>query len=876
VSGKIDEKVPELLAPVGSKEALAAAINAGADAVYLSGKQFGARMYAANFDQSELEEAIGYAHARGVSVYVTVNTLITEGEIPEASEYLVWLYEIGADAVLIQDVGLVSLARELVPALELHASTQMTIHNKEGAAWAARMGLKRVVLARELILSEIEEIAESVPEIGLEVFVHGALCYCYSGQCLLSSLIGGRSGNRGLCAQPCRKPYDLVQGERDDFGRYMELVRVPLTDRYLLSTRDLSLYSHLDRIVQAPLEAIKIEGRMKSPQYVAIVVSIYRKALDAISRGEWSPSKEDLRDLLLAFNRGFTDGYILGARQEKLMGRESSGNRGVFIGQVISYDHRKSVATVKLAGDHLPERGDGIVFRLADKEQGMIVRSFRKTNEDVILLPVKSPVEPGASIWLTRKKALAKKVEKMLSRPRSFVPVDLLVTWQDKTPVLEGWLTARKTKPLKITMPGQFRMEPARRSPLTKEQIEAQLCKTGTSPFYIRKLEVEYPGGLFAPIKELNELRRNFLNMAQDRLMASLRPTSEEIIAARRKQEKLAAEWGSLPDAIGRKTPSISVYANSLETVQGAAIAGCRRVYFEPLISLEKEDKCNPQECPLPALSGRDDWDLISNEILDQVFQAQGICQPNGVELVWKWPRITRQRFLDFASKKLEYASEAGVKEIMVEGIGAMKAVHNATPEMKISGSAGLNVWNSFSVRTLSPYFRQLTLSPELSAEEMAELVAGAHSKEDCPQLEIIVQGNMETIITEDYLPSAAMRPQSFSKKSFMGLRDSRRKVFPLWVNGDCRTHILNSVETCLVNHLPRILEMGIDSLAIDARERTEKYAREMVSVYNEAVKVALGCESKKDLETLKDQARKMSMGGITAGHFLSGRREEV
>ena len=354
------KKLPQLLAPAGSPEALAAAIAAGADAVYLSGKRFGARKFAANFDETALAKAIDYAHLADVKVYVTVNTLIRENELSDVAKYLLRLYEMGADAVLLQDLGASLLAGQIVPELERHASTQMTIHNRQGALWAARAGFKRAVLAREVSLDEIKEMDKmrqagketKSPPIGLEIFVHGALCYSYSGQCLLSSAIGGRSGNRGMCAQPCRKPYVLLRGEKDQYGRPAGLAAAAQRERFLISTRDLCVYRHLDRIVRSPVESLKIEGRMKSAQYVAVVTSIYKRALQAIAKGKWSPSPEDERDLALSFNRDFTEGHLLGARD--VMGREMSDNRGVLIGSVASFDVQRGEATVRLSGPLLP------------------------------------------------------------------------------------------------------------------------------------------------------------------------------------------------------------------------------------------------------------------------------------------------------------------------------------------------------------------------------------------------------------------------------------------------------------------------------------------------------------------------------------------
>jgi len=288
-------RLPELLAPAGSEQALKAAVAAGADAVYLGGRRFGARKFASNFDLPDLARAVDYAHLQGVRVFVTVNTLVREDEIPGLADYLIRLYEMGADALLLQDLGAAFLAKSIVPELERHASTQMTIHNGEGVIWAGKAGFSRVVLAREVGLEQIKQMVRGgTGNVGLEVFVHGALCYSYSGQCLLSSAIGGRSGNRGMCAQPCRKPYVLLSGQKDRYGRPTGLSARPMPEKFLLSTRDLCVYRHLKEIVRSGVVSLKIEGRMKSPEYVAIVTSIYRRALDGIARGDWSPSREEL------------------------------------------------------------------------------------------------------------------------------------------------------------------------------------------------------------------------------------------------------------------------------------------------------------------------------------------------------------------------------------------------------------------------------------------------------------------------------------------------------------------------------------------------------------------------------------------------------
>ncbi len=521
-------KLPELLAPAGSPEALRSAIAAGADAVYLGGKRFGARKFATNFNESAIAEAIDYAHLRDVRVYVVVNTLVREDELSDVAEYLIRLYEMGTDAVLLQDLGVAALAGLLVPDLERHASTQMTIHNHEGLLYAARAGFKRAVLAREVTLDEIKKWGSGpkASGLGLEVFVHGALCYCYSGQCLLSSAIGGRSGNRGMCAQPCRKPYALLRGKLDEYGRPASLAAEPQKESFLISTRDLSVYRHLDRIVRSPVQSLKIEGRMKSPEYVAIVTSIYRRALDSIARGSWSASLEDERDLALAFNRDFTEGHLLSAKD--VMGRKASDNQGYLIGSVASYDLQRSEAQVRLSGPLVPEKGDGLVFQAPGQEMGLVVQNvFQKDG----LLKLKTPdrVNPGAKVYLTGSTALTGKAQEIISRSKAEIPIDLAISWEDGDCRVEG----RLEKGQKIEVKAGFKMEKAKNQPITRQQIESQMSRTGGTPFVIRKIDMDYPGDLFAPLGALNQLRRDILAKAEKALLEKRRPTAEKVVRAR-------------------------------------------------------------------------------------------------------------------------------------------------------------------------------------------------------------------------------------------------------------------------------------------------------------------------------------------------------
>ena len=855
------KKLPQLLAPAGSPKALAAAIAAGADAVYLSGKRFGARKFAANFDEPDLAMAIDYAHLRNVKVYVTVNTLIRENELYDVAVYLLRLFEMGADAVLLQDLGLGLLAGRMVPELERHASTQMTIHNKEGALWAKRAGFKRAVLAREVGLDEIKTMGQELEKekdtapqgIGLEVFVHGALCYSYSGQCLLSSAIGGRSGNRGMCAQPCRKPYVLLRGEKDRYGRPTGLTAQPQRERFLISTRDLCVYRHLDSIVRSPIESLKIEGRMKSPEYVANVTSIYKRALQAIAKGKWSPSSEDERDLALSFNRDFTKGHLLGGGD--IMGREMSDNRGVLIGSVASFDVQRGEAAVRLSGPFCPEKGDGLVFLAPGQEMGLVVQKVVQ-KDGLLRLMTPERVRPGSKVYLTGSTALAKKAQEIIASYKIEIPLDLTITWQEGTPLLEARLEDGRIVQVKAA----FKMEKAKNQPTSRQQIVSQMLRTGGTPFVVQKITMEYAGDLFAPLGALNQARRDLLEKVQEALLEKRRPTKEKVERARDILKELNLSASASPASTGpastapttsmARIPSLAVYADSLETVRGAVLGGCQRVYFEPVLGWGEKERT-----------------LKAEKLIEE---AKAIC--GKVPLIWKWPKITNADFFKFANPLL---ARANVDAIMVENVGGVQAVIEVCPKVHLYGASGLNVCNHLTVQALVPPLEQLTLSPELSARQLAEIVAAVRLIPDAPQIELMVQGSQEVMVAEDCMPLPGKG--EYDAKEFWGLQDMRR-IFPLRLDDDHRTHIFNSAETCLLDQMPEIFAIDLDGVAVDARGRTGEYAREMTKIYKKAIDLTQrgGETLRQDLESLKESIRPLTLGGITHGHFQKGLKDEI
>jgi putative protease len=867
--------IPELLAPAGSPDALIAAVSAGADAVYLGGAQYGARQNAANFGESEMEWALRYCHTRGVRVYVTLNTLLSDAEMEDAVKYACWLYERGVDAVIVQDVGLADILHTSVPDLPLHASTQMTILSKDGLRWARARGCLRVVLPRELTIREISEMYAGsdgrYPEP--EVFVHGALCYAYSGQCLLSSLIGGRSGNRGLCAQPCRREYTLLSGDRDTWGLPVKDTLRTVKTHYLLSPRDLCTYPHIPEIVKSPVVSLKIEGRMKSPEYVAAVVYVYRKALDGAKNGSFAVSDADILTLRAAFNREFTAGYLLDGKKGTVMGPEAPGNRGVHIGAVGSYNPRKKMAEICLDGTYSPEAGDGVSF--SDGTPGFfggaVLRNAPAIRNRTFPLRVPMAVRPGNEVFLTKSGRGSEYAAGLLRKNATqMIPVDLILSFEENRPVLTGRSFSR-TGEISVSYNADFTFSPAENRPVSPENLSELLCRTGDTPYYVRSFSSDYPGGLFAPIREITGFRREFFAALEEAAAQSFLPEQTAVDAVR----------SALLDDSGLKTadspisrprpfaPEISVYASDGDTVRGALAAGCRRVYFEP------------QGRPgMPGLSSySDQW---AQGICSHIAEAATLCNEAGAELIWKWPRITRQRFLDFACSIIPKLNDWGVKGIMVENISALAAARRASPDVLLYGGSGLNIFNSHSATIFGRDCVSVTLSPEISFDSAGKLVSRLTSEDAYPVPECIIHGPAELAVTEDCIIATAhgrcLRCTDIpGGRRWFGVRDVKNHVFPVTIDDECRTHIWNSRETCVIDHLNLLVDAGISHVAIDCRIRNGQYAESVVSAYTSAFDLLFSGKSMKgrEMQGLKDRLQTIASGGITTGHYLKGVEEK-
>jgi len=491
----------ELLAPAGNMEALHAGVMAGCDAVYLAGNNFGARAFAKNFSNDEIIEAIRYCHLYGVKVYVTVNTVIFENEVNDFMEYIEFLHKNNVDAVIMQDFGMFDLVRRTFPNLEIHASTQMHIHNLDGTQLMERLGMKRVVLARETSIDDIKYIKEN-SNVELEVFVHGALCISYSGQCLMSSLIGGRSGNRGACAGSCRLKYDVI----DEYGNKLN------KGDYPLSTKDLNSLENVGKLIDAGVSSLKIEGRMKSPEYVYMVVSLYRKAIDSYyDKGIVTIDDNELLKLKKIFNRDFTKGFLFNTDNNDLINGYRPNHMGVPVGKVI--DYMRGIAIIKLSGDI--SIGSGLRVIGKKNDVGIVVNDFyigsklvkKAKSGDTISIKVNSDVTVGDTVVITVDKEVNNEIAEIINS--NFRKV--IISGKFYGRIGEKATLAISDGVNEVRVYGNL-VEKALKKPMNEEIILEKLNKLGDTVYDFSKFTMDIGDNIFIPVKELNRLRRDAIN----------------------------------------------------------------------------------------------------------------------------------------------------------------------------------------------------------------------------------------------------------------------------------------------------------------------------------------------------------------------------
>ena len=765
-------RIPELLAPVGSVEHLKIAINAGASSVYLSGKNYGARKFAENFTLNEIHEAVKLAHLHNVRVYVTVNTLIKESEIESVLNYLNELYAIGVDAVLIQDLGLIDLINTHIPKLKIHASTQLTCENQRKIDYLESKNVKRVVLPREMRKEEIENIQTNME---LEIFAHGALCYSYSGQCLMSSFKGGRSGNRGTCAQPCRQLYKL-DNKKD----------------YFLSPRDLCLYDELKEIAELNIRCIKIEGRMRSKEYLAVVVSEYRKALNKLKSNKSSKTE----NLSLVFNRGFTKGQFKNTYQKSLR----PGHLGLKIGKVIKT--KKSQIAIKIDDNiqNIPEKGDGLLFIKDKNDYGMEIsqnplitslnhfnknkikeiKDLSRKNKVLIIKKVRQNKRndfdlTDSNVYLTKRNSLAKAVKEIENKGSSFIKSKLILTFslKNKYPHLKGRLTLANHKEVNFEVTGTVKFETPLKRNVSQETIKKQLSKLDNYPYQITQININYDGSLFIPIKEINKIRRE--------LFEGLASEINKLYENEKEKIRLTKNNSKRSDEI-----AFSYYTNNLEDL--SEITGIKRVYLE----IPQTDSIN----------------VMVNFLKEAIETAY----PKDYELIWKWPDIAHDGLIKSLNKV------RGILNKMHYPIEIMSNDFNGD-----YGPYSMNIANTESINSLENY-KVITLSPELRKKDYEDIIKNC---EDNSKIELLVQGSVELMKTRYGFTQKIKNPQ---------LIDEKNNVYPIQksLSGE-ELIIFNSKDLSLIEEIQYLASIDYVNFSIDGRFKNKDYIK-MIDLYKEAL----------------------------------------
>ncbi len=839
----------ELLAPAGSLAALKAAVENGADAVYIGGDQFSARQKADNFTREQMQEGIDYAHARGCKVHVAVNTLINNEEIGNLIEYGYQLAELGVDAVIVQDLGAAHILRETLPQLALHASTQMAVHNTPGVQLLENEGFERVVLARETSFEAIKKI-KAETEVELEVFVHGALCVAYSGQCLLSSMIGGRSGNRGLCAQPCRMPYQLVGADGSEYKN--------ADGQYLLSTRDLNMLHHLPDLIASGVTSLKIEGRMKRPEYVATVVRHYRQAIDACynrdSRTNFDKKLAD-KEITQIFNRTFTTGYYYANQGRDLMSYSRPDNRGVLVADVLKTEQKKIWIQLK---DSLSV-GDGYLLynnrgeEIAGKVHELSIKgkSIETGNPGQIVMMVVSGNAQGAKqFFKTADVQLLKKAEVSFARPSQpeKQTVHFKVELHEGKPIsMLAWDDAGHQQ----YGESEYLVEAAKNRPSDYDSVYKQLDRLGNTAFALGDVVTEIDDGVIAPASELNQLRR----MVIEGLEAQLKEENndKEPLAS---YEEYIENVGDLLDRIPPQVmeyglkQQLAVTAGDADSVRAAADNGADIIYLNATVLRRSKAVAKEEYAELAAY-----------------------CHDKQAALYWTCSPIENDKQLAQMQPLMEAAKAAGFDGILVGNIGLFQMASEMGWE-KIAADYQMNVFNDVTLQYLSgKEISRAVLSPELSLEQISQFSYLGNLP-----LELIVHGNLPLMVSEQCVCGSVIGGRTAEQKCSMPcmkqlyyLKDRMDIHFPLYMDQNCRMHVFNSKTLNLYKRLEECLKTGADVLRIEGREQDAGWISEVTAIYKKAIEeynqTGALVTNLVDLETLDD----LALDGSTYGHYFRG-----
>ena len=807
--------IMELLAPAGTMENFMAALESGADAIYLGGKVFNARAHAANFGIDELREAVRLAHILDVSVYVTVNILIGDTELKDLEQYIKDLDSIGVDAIIVQDLAVAEIAKRVAPNIHLHGSTQMTAATLDAVRFYESLGFTRVVLARELSLKEIQHICKHC-KAEIEVFVHGALCVCYSGQCLMSSFIGGRSGNRGACAQPCRLPYELLDSKGESV--------LPKHEAYLLSPKDLNYSEHMNELVAAGVTSFKVEGRMKKVSYVRQVIGTYREILD-----EASIHENQRKALASGFNRGFSTAYL-----EDTVGRQMM--------TVVAPNHQG-----KPIGESYTKKGEVYLSLTEPIEQGSLVKILQ-SNGSVTYYTVDDewtcvsdtlykgrPAEGLAvgQLYLasTPKNTKSRGLQEFTRKYD--MSVYLSVGSNGETNYTE--LTAILDSGLSVTVTNEYVPAIANKVPTSLEKVTEQLGRLGNTLF--RLSYVDIPDGPYMwPASVLNALRRDAVTALETALITHHVESWQALQVTGDVDYDFKAQHELSYDTC----PMISARVDEIEGVKAAISGGAQKIVFGG-------DRLSRTPYAL--------------SIYDEVAR---LCAQSDVICTFATPRVVKDDEVEAYKHTLEAIVQAHPDSISIHVPQALLWLRELGYTGAIEADTGLNIFNTPTLH----FWEQLHIScvnpsQELTLKQITELAKHSHVP-----IETMIHGYTEMMISE-YCAIASFVgtgskvncPMPCVKESY-SLKDRKGEIFPIRTDPYCRMHIMNSHEMDMRAYVPMLLQKGISILRIDGRHMKPSYVKDIVSQY---VGIATG--------TMEAPPKKIDSQGesITRGHYFRG-----
>ena len=694
----------EILSPVGDFECLKAAVQNGANAVYLGAQEFNARYSASNFDMENLEKAIIYAKTRNVKVHLVLNILIKNNEFESAFNLAKKAYELGVDAIIVQDFGLALTLIKAFPDLPIHASTQMTVHNLEGVLALEKLGFKRVVLSRELSFEEIDYICKN-SNVEIECFIHGALCVSYSGQCLLSSIIGGRSGNRGKCAGTCRLPYELI----DENEKVLD-------KGYLLSTRDLCGLKYLPSLVKAGVVCFKIEGRMKAPEYVATVTRIYRKYLDKIFNNEnYIIDENDIKNLQLVFNRGgFSTGYFDKAANRSLVFKEKPNHMGIYLGKIIKFNSSKGYITLKLENDL------NIVDKIAIDNNGVSnnytvselmvnnsnIKSAFKGNI-VTIGRMKGNININDKVFLTESKKLT---ELSTNSYQNVENTQLLINSKliikKNTPIkIFASIVSENFTNIQCEISTDIIPEVAKNAPITKDKIIEQFYKTKNTIFKFNSLNIDLDNNLFLTISSVNELRRLVLSRLEKKLEESIKRKSRD-----------AEVFDEIKASLASTDNKLRSYDNYNTSISENVTRNSKKPTISVLLNILNKD-----------------YDYYNLKNIDRLYiPLKYFVNPSFKEIILKlsnkfnlyiyMPTIMKKNYINLLNLNIKNIMNIfKIAGVVISNIYQLKWFENYN--LKIIGNYTLNVFNNISIANLSNLgIKKFTLSPELDRETLLNL----------------------------------------------------------------------------------------------------------------------------------------------------------